>query len=747
MCIRLIINNVYGVGFILASYFCFTSITNAQPVPDASLPNNSEVNLEENTYQIDGGTVAGSNLFHSFENFSVPTGTKVLFNNNLPIENIISRVTENNISNIDGELRSMGNANLFLINPNGVIFGSNSSLNIGGSFITTTADSLRFSDGIEFSSSKPQGFPLLTISTPIGLKFGNQVGDIVNRSGQLILDSGSSFVVIGGNIDLEGGVVESFPGNLEIGSVSSNSQVNLIPIDAGWTADYKNVKNFQDISLTQSTDLMDGESDPGIILSGVEIQITGKNLTVRDGQEIFVDQTLSINTSDTLKIIGLGNNSEFRSSLLSEAFLEIDGGNIAINTARLIIQDGGQISSSVTGDFNFDTEEFTPATGNGGNISINAIESIKLIDENSGIFSSTAGFGSAGKITINTKDLLVGSGAVITAESAGMDSNGESIATGLGGEIEINASDNIRLNDAIISSSTSGLGDNAGSLTLETNQLNVFNGSAISVSASGSGLAGNLEIAATSINLDRSSLDAETTVGDQGNISLNNLDTLLLRNNSQITTNATELATGGDIFIGSEAIAALDNSDITANAIAGRGGNIQVTTQGIFRELDSEITAASELGIDGTVTFNTPDVDPTSGIFKLPDIPIDTAGILAQDLCRLEDDKIAKGSSFIITGRGGLTSTSESSLGNRDRIVNWTNRENLAVSNNGTVGLRQREEPDISNKTYPEIKQSQGLFVAADGSAWLTVNANNTAPQGTKNVHPHCQTPKSITRN
>ncbi|MDJ0572468.1 MAG: filamentous hemagglutinin N-terminal domain-containing protein [Pleurocapsa sp. MO_192.B19] len=743
------IANVYRAGLVLTTCLLYSPITSAQPIPDETLPNNSEVNLEGSTYQIDDGTVAGDNLFHSFEEFSVPTGTEALFNNDLAIQNIISRVTGNSISNIDGALGVMGNANLFFLNPNGIIFGSNSSLNIGGSFIATTADSLQFTDGMEFSASNPQASPLLTISTPLGLQFGNQVGDITNQSGELELDSGKTFALIGGNINLEGGTLISFPGNIEIGSVASNSQINLIPTEAGWTLDYESVANFQDINLTQARNRVDRESDFPVILASEKMQIQGKKVTISDGKQISIGKTLKINTSDTLKITGsapsLLSLIPVSSGLFSNTFSEADGGDIIINTGRLILENGGKISSEV-GATPDENGEFIPAIGNGGDITINATESIELTDENSTISSSTAGFGSAGNITIQTKDLLVGNAATISAESTGEITSEQPLATGLGGEIEINASESIRLNDGTISSSTDGLGDNAGDVRLETNQLSVLDGSEISVNALGSGLAGNLEIAANSINLDRSSLNAETRVGDQGNITLNNADTLLLRNNSQITTNAAELATGGDITITSDGIALLDNSDITANAFEGRGGNIQITTQGIFREPDSDITAASELGIDGTITINSPEVDPTSGIFELPNVPIDAEGILAQDLCKLEDEKIAKGSSFIITGRGGLTPTSEESLENRDRIVNWASRDDLEVSQNGTVGIRQREK-ERTDKSYPEIQQSQGLIVASDGSIWLTANVPNTVPQNSQAVHPDCRALESGTTN
>ncbi|MDJ0648627.1 MAG: hypothetical protein QNJ60_07960, partial [Xenococcaceae cyanobacterium MO_188.B19] len=234
-------------------------------------------------------------------------------------------------------------------------------------------------------------------------------------------------------------------------------------------------------------------------------------------------------------------------------------------------------------------------------------------------------------------------------------------------------------------------------------------------------------------------LTAETKAGNEGNINLNNLETLLLRN-SKITTNAEKEATGGDITINSDGIALLDKSNITANAVEGRGGNITIKTQRLFQEPDSEITADSELDIDGTITINSPDVDRTSGIIELPDVPIDAETILAQNLCKFEDDKIAKGSSFTITGRGGLTPTSEESLGNVNHVVGWASRDDLEVSHDGLVGVRQRSKNETSKTNYPVIQQSQGWVTTADGSVWLVADAPETIVQNSRITHPDCRT-------
>ena len=753
----------------------------AQIIPDDTLGTEASIvtpNVEIKGLPADrigGGAIRESNLFHSFEQFNIADLQRVYFANPAGITNIFSRVTGSDLSEIFGTLGVNGNANLFLINPNGIIFGENASLDVGGSFVGSTADAVQFGDNLQFSANASQITPLLTVSIPIGLQFGGNAKSIqVQGNGQgqrftselieltdaLRVQPNQTLALVGGNVALEGGTLKTAGGRIELGSVAGSGVVTLTPIDTGFALGYADVQTFGDIQLSGGA-VVDASG-----AGGGDIQVQGRRVTLQDGSQIEASTLgaggggmLNVNALESIELIGATPDGQSFSAFLALVYQGATGagGNLTVKTEQLSFRDG-LISTSVEegaigngGNLTVDTEQLivrdgaqigagTLGKGDGGSLIVSARESVELIGDSSGLFTSVNPevTGDGGNLTVDTEQLIVRDGAQIGAGTLGK---------GDGGSLIVSARESVELigdSSGLFTSVGLNATGNGGQLTVETGQLTVRDGATIQASAFGAGEAGNIEINAQDITLDKGRLTAETRVGNQGNISLNNTDTLLLRNNSQITTNATESATGGDITINSEGIAALDNSDITANAVQGQGGNIQITTQGIFSEPDSQITAASELGIDGTVTLNTPDVDPTSGIIELPNVPIDAENILAQDLCKLEDEKIAKGSSFIITGRGGLTPTSADSLGDVDRVVNWVSREDLEVSQNGAVGIRQREvnnsEKDLVNQSYPNLQQSQDLLVATDGSAWLTANAYNTASNHSGIVHPECGT-------
>ena len=160
-------------------------VTAGQPLSGTE---NTQINFitEDSTYQITGGAVRGIDgnlLFHSFENFSLESGQSAFFDPsdiNTNIETIFSRVT-GSPSRIDGSIRA-DNADIFFINPKGIWFGPDASLEVGGSFIASTASHVTFPNGTEFSASNPQSVPLLNVVQPVGLSLTEGSSSIVNES-------------------------------------------------------------------------------------------------------------------------------------------------------------------------------------------------------------------------------------------------------------------------------------------------------------------------------------------------------------------------------------------------------------------------------------------------------------------------------------------------------------------------------------------------------------------------------------
>ncbi len=589
----------------IACLLPLSEIAYAQVIPDATV--NTQVDQNGNVLEITGGETRDTNLFHSFQEFSVDFGQEASFQNAPTIENIFSRVTGGNISNIDGLIRA-NSANLFLLSPAGIIFGENARLDIGGSFIGTSADSIRFSDGTVFSAKDTQSPPILTINAPIGLNFRDNPGDIVNRSvfpddtGEnligLNVPTDETLALIGGNILIEGGVLTTEGGRIELGSVAQDSTVSITPVEKGFDFGYEAVANFQDISLSAAASVTSSGVNTG------DIEVQGKNISLIEGSALSINasegQTGDINIIASESLI-LDNSAFIFTQVIGDATGE--GSSINIDTSTLTMTNDGRIGG-----------EIIEGSGQGVDVNINTSE---IIAETSLIFSQVfeGGTGDGGKITINTEKLTLNDGAQISTDTFG---------PGNGGNIVVNASESIELNgtspdieDNTPSAIRASVGipffaipssGNGGDVTINTPRLEVTDGAQIQSTAQNNGNGGNLTIKVTdSILLTGTSPSAELGGDGRSGISVSaepsfeEIDGFDSAGDFIFTGEIIPTTgNGGNLTLNTNNLTIEKGAFISADTFSlGDGGNANINVNQLILRDGGRISSGSLLGVEG----------------------------------------------------------------------------------------------------------------------------------------------------
>lgn len=670
---RLVRPLIFGLSLFLATPCSFSLAQAVTPITSSGL--NTQIGAPtilpggETVYDITGGTRpgGGTNLFHSFGDFSVPTNNIANFRNDsgLATSNILGRVTGGNISNIFGTIQTtgFGNANLFLVNPAGFLFGQGATVNVGGMVTFTSADYLKLADGARFNAIPNASADALLSAAPVAAFgfLGSNPGAITVQGSQLTVTEETGISLVGGNITVQGGTLTAPSGQINLVSVGSPSKPNVggevviagsgqgsgftptgfaslgaitlsqgSTIDASAPASTANnagsvvirggqfVMNDSSLKAVQPGDFL-----PEEIVVGGTIEVTAEQVALSNHSTIDASITGFDIQSPGHITFNVGTFSATDSAILAPGGRDTPGGAVTIQG----LQGSGSFARSVSLTntvVNASSRACECGAGNdGGPIRLQAA---KIAISQSQLISS-AGELSGGSIA------LVSLGGLVMRNSS---LDARSTYNGFGGTVNLQAGTSINLTNTIIDTSAPFLG--SGTITLAAPVIALL-GSRVSVGGTtvpGYGFVdGLITLTGTkSVSLNDTILSANgtnfsedgTTFGGGGNILINGgglftsqLSTISARSGGTIQVEAARVrltdtllttstsggpqSVGGSITVDAKNTT-LKNSQILSTADEGQGGTIDITSSTLKRDATTVIDASSQSGTDGTVTIN-----------------------------------------------------------------------------------------------------------------------------------------------
>ena len=569
---------------------------------------------------IEGGAQRGESLFHSFDRFSVEENTTVRFVVPLAgaVERIFARISGNRSTQILGTLGTTAAADLFLINPNGVFFGPNASLDIRGSFVASTAESILFEDGFAFGTDNPQAPPLLTVDVPVGLQLGQDpapieiqdggnnsiVGDILDLAftlpsfggpllrpdeieGALQVPEGQTLALVGGPVTLDGALLVAESGQVILGGAGPNEQVGLLTRPEGWGLDFSSVSQFENLeigarSLVDASGTFEGE-----------IELVGKNITLDDQSLVLISQeNISEANFGGIEIVAADLLQAITSTIVIQSVVgDAGAGTLVTANPSTITVTAGDVFFSNSGGIVART--FSAWDSAAVEVDVdNTLTLQEIFQAPNPLFrvparltTTTFSGGNGGDVRINATDVQLVRGVALGSLSIAPGMLPSESIEGSAGNVTVRAKNSIELDgifpdtpfgntQLLASSFTSGDG---GMITVETGKLTFRDGALVNGSSFGAGSAGDTFIVAReAIEITGSGLFTQP-----GQPAI-------------FRTSAIEAGVDAGLLV-------LDpeQSGLSIPSPDGESGNLTVITPFLSLDLDAELTVGNEGPNDG----------------------------------------------------------------------------------------------------------------------------------------------------
>ena len=705
-------------------------------VPDGTLGNQSSdlppALQSPNLSIITGGTGRENNLFHSFRDFNISAGSSAYFLIDGPVRNVLTRVTGSNASEILGRLGTYqiinnqptpSNANFFLVNPHGVIFGPSSNLDIGGSVVVTTANALQFPNGELFSATVPTIPKSVLTVDPSALLYSAinaQNKGIVVRSAFSFTDNligtttglqvpnGKSLVLLGGNVQMTGGLLQAPGGRVDLGGLADVGIVGLMGNGKNLQLSFTSGATFANISLINNSRINTAAGGGG------DIRINAQSLQILNGSGLFagIEESLGNTGSKAgdidIQAQGLIKISD--SSVIGSIMLGTGkGGKITLIGRSVDIINGSQVSSvslgqGNAGDVNIQADDVISLLGRADNGTPSAILT-SVISGNLPDFSSLSGKGKGGDINLKARSIFLADGALALTSIVSLAAPITEESQGQSGNIRVNVSDSLFTRDgASFSTETFGQGD-AGNIFIKAgNQVN-FEG--INTDGSRSGIRSKVSQSG-SFNFTRSRRGGEIQVDARS---------LTVANGAVIDSSTSSQGNAGNIGINTVSLTVTNGAELASSTLGqGDAGNVSITVHDIatFDGVDPNGIASgagstvgpNAVGNGGTLTLETGSLTLLNGAqLTSSTFGQGNAGnlsITVRDSATLDGRGRNGGSSFVgstvnsgAVGKGGTLNLSADSLTVTNGALLSTS--SFGQGDAGNIVLRIRETLQMSN--------------------------------------------------